>query len=98
MIVYVAHKGGSEKNRLRAAQETRQLQLQDAKNTYICPLVAFAHMGDPDREDVVEMRLDLLSVCDAICVASDIDGDTMRKEVDLAALIGMEVVPYDKTG
>ncbi len=99
MIVFVAHKYvGKEENYIRARQTTKYLQSVDAKNTYICPLMAFAHMGDPDREDVAEMRLDLLSVCDAICVASDIDGDTMRQEVDLAALIGMEVVPYDKTG
>lgn len=99
MIVFVAHKyAGKEENYIRARQTTKYLQDKDALNTYVCPVLAFAHMGDPDRADLIEMRLDLLSVCDAIIVTSEIDGEAMQKEIEFAALIGMEVVTYDKTG
>ena len=39
----------------------------------------------------MEICLDLLSVCDALIVASDIS-DSVQKEIDFARLVGMEVI------
>jgi hypothetical protein len=45
MIFYVAHKhGGKEENIERAKQITRDLQVNDLQNAYICPLLLFSHL------------------------------------------------------
>ncbi len=93
MLYYVAHKyGNSQKNFARAKAITHKLQTEDKENTYICPLLAFNHLtyGELGFDEEMELCLDLLSVCDALLVASEISPGVQR-EIDFAELVGMEV-------
>ena len=93
-MIYVSHKfGGDPANMERAKKITHDLQVKDTENCYICPLLAFSHMeyGEIGYEYEMEICLDLLSVCDALIVASDIS-DGVRKEIDFAKMVGMEVI------
>ena len=95
MIIYVAHKyGANPENFERAKKITRDLQVADLENTYICPLVAFSHLeyGEIGYDNEMENCLDLLSVCDKLIVASDfLTSKGVQKELDFANLVGMEV-------
>ena len=94
MILYISHKyGGDPANIERAKKITHDLQLNDHENCYICPLMAFSHLGYNEIGYDAEMALciDLLSVSDVLIVASDIS-DGVQKEIDFARMVGMEVV------
>ena len=93
-VVYVSHKfGNNPANIERAKKITRDLQLNDPENCYICPLMTFSHLGYSEMGYDEEMALciDLLSVSDVLIVASDIS-DGVQKEIDFARLVGMEVI------
>lgn len=93
-MIYVSHKfGGAPANMERAKKITHDLQVADLDNCYICPLLTFSHLkyGEIGYEYEMEICLDLLSVCDAMIVASDISNG-VQKEIDFARLVGMEVV------
>lgn len=93
MMIYVTHEyRGFPSNYARAKGIVSRLQLNDLQNTYICPLMVFSHSGyaDLSHEEEMALRLDLLSVCDAMIVASPKDR-VLREEVAFAELIGMEV-------
>ena len=93
MICYVAHKyGGDPENIEKAKKITRDLQVNDLENCYICPLTAFSHLGynEIGYEDEMALCLDILSVSDVLIVASDIS-EGVSREIDFARLVGMEV-------
>ncbi len=93
-ICYVSHRhGGDPANMERAKKITHELQVNDPENCYICPLMAFSHLGYNEMGSDEEMALciDLLSVSDVLIVASDIS-EGVQKEIDFARLVGMEVI------
>ncbi len=94
MIYYVSHRcGGDIANYERAKQITHDLQTNDLENDYICPLLAFSHLGynEIGYDDEMDLCIDLLSVSDALIVASDISKG-VQKEIDFARMVGMEVI------
>ena len=94
MIYYVSHRyGGDIANYERAKQITHDLQTNDLENAYICPLLAFSHLGynEIGYDEEMALCVDLLSVSDALNVASDISKG-VQKEIDFARMVGMEVV------
>ena len=93
-LYYVSHRfGGDPANIERAKKITHDLQVADLDNCYICPLLTFSYLkyGEIGYEQEMEICLDLLSVCDCLIVASDIS-EGVKKEVDFARLVGMEVI------
>ena len=93
-MIYVSHKfGGDPANMERAKKITHDLQMDDPENCYICPLLAFSHLGYNEMGCYEEMALciDLLSVSDVLIVASDVS-DGVQKEIDFAKMVGMEVI------
>ena len=93
-ICYVAHRfGGDYANIERAKQITHDLQVEDPENCYICPLMAFSHLGynEIEYDEEMEICIDLLSVSDVLIVASDIS-EGVQKEIYFARLVGMEVI------
>ena len=94
MLLYISHKyGGDTANLERAKQITHDLQVNDPENCYICPLLAFSHLGynEMGYDEELELCIDILSVADVLIVASDIS-DGVQKEIDFARMVGMEVV------
>ena len=94
MLVYVAHRyGGDPANLERAKKITRALQVNDPENCYICPLMAFSHLGynEMGYDEEMALCIDLLSVSDVLIVTSDIS-DGVQKEIDFARMVGMEVI------
>ena len=94
MIYYVSHRcGGDVANYERAKQITHDLQTNDLENAYICPLLAFSHLGynEIGYDEEMALCVDLLSVSDALIVASDISKG-VQKEIDFARMVGMEVI------
>ena len=94
MLLYISHKyGGVPANMERAKKITHDLQVNDPENCYICPLMAFSHLGYNEMGYDYEMALciDLLSVSDVLIVASDVS-DGVQKEIDFAKMVGMEVI------
>ena len=94
MIYYVSHRyGGDVANYERAKQITHDLQTNDLENAYICPLLAFSHLGynEIGYDEEMALCVDLLSVSDALIVASDISKG-VQKEIDFAKMVGMEVI------
>lgn len=93
-MIYVSHRfGGDPANMERAKKITRDLQVNDTENCYICPLLAFSNLGynEIGYDAEMELCIDLLSVSDVLIVASDIS-DGVQKEIDFARLVGMEVI------
>ena len=94
MIFYVSHRyGGDIANYERAKQITHDLQTNDLENAYICPLLAFSHLGynEIGYDEEIALCVDLLSVSDVLIVASDISKG-VQKEIDFARMVGMEVI------
>lgn len=97
-MCYVAHKyGGEHENLRRAKRIVHDLQVENTKDCFICPLLAFSHLkyGEIGYDAEMELCLDLLSVCDTLIVASDMS-DGVQMEVDFANLFGMEVIWLDE--
>ena len=93
-MIYVSHKfGGDPANMERAKKITHDLQVNDTENCYICPLMAFSHLGynEIGHDEEMELCIDLLSVADVLIVASDVS-DGVQKEIDFAKMVGMEVI------
>jgi hypothetical protein len=96
-VYYVAHKyGGDPQNLERAKKITHELQVNDLENCYICPLIAFAHLGynEIGFDEEMELCKDLLTLCDGLIIASDISKG-VQMELDFAKLVGMEVKHYE---
>ena len=93
-MIYVSHKfGGDPANMERAKKITHDLQVNDQENCYICPLIAFSHLGynEIGHDEEMALCIDLLSVSDILIVASDVS-DGVKEEIDFARIVGMEVI------
>ena len=93
-MIYVSHKfGGDSANMERAKQITHDLQLDDPENCYICPLMAFSHLGynEIGYDEEMALCIDLLSVSDVLIVASDVSKG-VQEEINFAKMVGMEVI------
>ena len=93
-ICYVAHSFcGDSANLEQAKQITHDLQVNDPENCYICPLMAFSHLGynEIGYDEEMALCIDLLSVSDVLIVTSDIS-DGVQNEIDFARMVGMEVI------
>ena len=93
-IYYVAHRFGCDTSNIeRAKKITHDLQVADLDNCYICPLLTFSHLkyGEIGYNEELELCIDILSVSDALIVASNVS-DGVRKEIDFARMVGMEVI------
>ena len=93
-LCYVSHRfGGDRANIERAKKITRDLQVNDTENCYICPLMAFSHLvyNEIGRDEEMALCIDLLSVSDVLIVASDIS-EGVQEEIDFARMVGMEVI------
>ena len=100
MIYYVGHCFFGDKANIEKARKiTHDLQVKDIANCYICPLLAFSDLeyGEIGYDDELELCLDLLSVSDCLIVASEISKG-VRKEIDFAKLVKMEVLRIDENG
>ena len=94
MLYYVAHCYQADlRNLERAKRITRNLQINDLENTYLCPLLTFSHLkyGEIGVNAEMELCFDLLSACDVLIVASEITFG-VQLEIDFARMVGMEVV------
>lgn len=97
MLIYIAHEyGGNHENIEKAKKITHDLQVNDPQNCYICPLLAFSHLGynEIGYEQEIAICVDLLSVCDTLIVASNVSAG-VQAEIDFANLVGMEVKRLD---
>lgn len=93
MTIYVSHCfNGNPENFEKAKKITHDLQVNDLENVYICPLLAFSHLGynELGYEAEMDLCLDLLCLCDKLIVASDIS-EGVDREIELAHRVGMEV-------
>lgn len=99
MTIYVSHcYGGKIENLERAKKITHDLQVNDFENCYICPLLAFSHLGYGEIGYEEEMQLceDLLVLCDKLVVASDLSKGVER-EITLAEKCNMEIEYLEDT-
>ena len=93
-MIYVSHKfAGDPANMERAKKITHDLQVDDPENCYICPLMAFSHLGynEIGYDEEMELCIDLLSASDVLIIASDISKG-VQKEINFARMVGMEVI------
>ena len=93
MIFYVCHKQDSPTDFKQAAKITHDLQIKHPEHCFLCPTLIFAHFlkGEICIDDELELRKDVLSVCDALYLTSTPDFIS-KQELDFACMIGMEVV------
>lgn len=99
-IIYVSHKYDGKKEAIRdATRITYNLQTKDLQNHYYCPLVAIPWIAYKDitEDDKIALKLDMLTVCDSLLIASDISDD-MEDEIEFAKLVKMEVLLLDENG
>ena len=99
-IIYVSHKYDGKKEAIRdATRITYNLQTKDLQNHYYCPLVAITWIAykDISEDDKIALKLDMLTVCDSLLIASDISDD-MEDEIEFAKLVKMEVLRLDEDG
>lgn len=100
MLYYVAHCYQADLNNLEKAKRiTRNLQISDLENTYLCPLLTLSHLkyGEIGIDAEMELCYDLLSACDVLIVASEITLG-VQLEIDFAEMVGMEVLYLDEYG
>lgn len=99
-IIYVSHKYDGKKEAIRdATRITYNLQTKDLQNHYYCPLVAIPWIAykDISEDDKIALKLDMLTVCDSLLIASDISDD-MEDEIEFAKLVKMEVLRLEEDG
>lgn len=99
-IIYVSHKYDGKKEAIRdATRITYNLQTKDLQNHYYCPLVAIPWIAykDISEDDKIALKLDMLTVCDSLLIASDVSDD-MEDEIEFAKLVKMEVLRLDEDG
>jgi hypothetical protein len=100
MIFYVTCRYGGDKNNIEKAKEiTRILQKEDMANCYVNPLIFLSHLDFDsfDKDDLMELRLDVLQNCDKLIVVGDMSA-SVKTEVDFAKLVKMEVMRIDEFG
>lgn len=97
MMVYVSQFcSGSCNDIQKARKSTCELQKNDLENSYISPDLTFLSVsGDIADDDLLELRLDVLQICDKLVVLGEKTSGIMRKEIAFANLVGMEVQYLD---
>ncbi len=75
-----------------------RMQIKDLENCYIIASEAFFHLSDKDigYDDLIALRLDLLSVCDVLMV-SEHNNPFADDEIEFSDLVGMEVRYLEST-
>ena len=94
MLYYVAHKyGGDPLNVEKAKKITRNLQMNDLENCYICPLSMFSHINynEIGYEQELQLCFDVLTRCDVLLVASEISNG-VKQEMEVAEKHNIKVV------
>lgn len=100
MTYYVAYAySESNQNAKAAKQVLLKLQKKDMMNCYVCPVVSFPILEseEVDKNSKFELCLDLMTLCDAFIIGSHIN-EGMKKEIEFARLIKMEVLRLGKDG
>lgn len=101
MVYYVSHcYQGKTENLEKAKKITRDLQVKDPENCYICPLLTFSHLqyNELGYEQEMDLCLDLLSICDTLIVASEPSESVgVKREIAFAELVGMGVVYLEQS-
>ena len=99
MVIYISHAyGGKPENLEKAKKIVHDLQVRDLENTYICPLLVFSSLayGEIGYDAEMDLCLDLLSVCDKLLVVGE-KSVGVKREIEFANLVGMEVYCIDET-
>lgn len=80
------------------SETASQLQTQDLENCYTIASEVFYHLADKGigYEDLIALRLDLLSVCDVLIISKE-NNPFFEDEIDFADLVGMEVKYLEST-
>ena len=100
MIIYIAHCFEGKKENLEKAKKiAHDLATNDLCNCYVCPILNFSYWeyGEVGFDHELEACLDLLMCADRLIVASEIS-EGVRKEIDFAKLVKMEVLRLDENG
>lgn len=99
MLIYVAFANDKFTSARDAKRITYDLQKKDLFNHYYCPLVAIPWINDKSisDDDKTALKLDMLTVCDSLLIASDISDD-MKDEIEFAKLVKMEVLRLEEDG
>lgn len=100
MTYYVAHAYSGDKQNIMEARKTLlELQRKDLLNCYICPVVALPILESAkvDKDSKLELCFDIMTLCDAFIIGSYIS-EGMKKEIEFARLIKMEVLRLGKDG
>lgn len=95
MIYYVTHAyDGRAETYEKVKQIVFDFQADDWENCYVSPILTFPYIGTKDESGVainfVPVRLDLLTVCDVLLVASKPD-EAVKMEIEFAKSVGMEI-------
>lgn len=94
MIFCIVHKDAKSEREI-----TRDLQINDLINCYICPACVFSHIdkNDIENEDFRELKFDLLSCVDKLIIASEIS-EEIKPDIEFAKLVKMEVLRLEENG
>lgn len=95
MLYYVTHAyDGKQETYDKVKQIVFDFQNDDWENCYVSPILTFPYIGTKDESgeliNFVPIRLDLLTVCDVLLVASKPDA-AINMEVEFAKSVGMEI-------
>lgn len=91
MLYYVTHKyDGTKECYERTKAIVQDFQEDDWENCYVSPILCFPFTAGYDPKIALEIRLDLLTVCDCLLVASQPD-EAVNAEIALAKTVGMEI-------
>lgn len=100
MTYYVSYSYSENKQSVKEARRILlKLQKKDMMNCYVCPVVSFPvfESEEVDKDSKFELCLDLMTLCDAFIIGSHIS-EGMKKEIEFARLIKMEVLRLGKDG
>lgn len=98
MVVYVCTAcNGKKSSKEQVRKIIHKLQINDLSNTYLCPWLVLSSLGykEISEDEEIELRLDLMSICDEVLVIGDYS-PIMGRELNFADLINMEVKYYDR--
>lgn len=99
MLIYCAHRyEGDRRNVEQVGEVLRALQVADPENCYVSPLHCFSYLKYDDLayDDMMEVCLDVLSVCDMVLVLSE-PSMGVQREIEMAERLGLEVQHYTDT-
>ena len=97
MLIYVCHKQNNPKDFKRAVKIAHDLQIKHPEHCFLCPELIFAHIlkGEMNIDDELELRKDVISICDEMYLTSAPDFIS-KNELEFAHMLGMEVVHLEE--